>query len=274
MLRKYRLFSILFFCGLFSVNAFSQKDSTHSSDTLRFDKYYIYSGILDARDEVIAPFHWNGGQWATFGVLAVGESVLIFAGGDKSIQLFAQKNRNSTTNFIENNIGDPFGDGLYPAIIVGSSYIFGCIFHKNHLKKMAMLTAKSVIISGLTTTIIKSIAERDRPFQDNPPNPLHWKGPVGMFNNNSFPSGHSTVAFATATTIALTCPHPLIIPILAYSLATVTALGRINGNFHWGSDVIMGAAIGYFTSRLVVKHNNWGKCLRNKNIRRKTDNGN
>lgn len=262
---KKAFFTTVFF-ALISFSLSAQNDSAHQIHPLRFDKYYLYSGILDAHDQVIAPFHWNGTQWVTFGVLAAGESALMFAGGDKSIQQWAQQHRTSTTNFIENNFGDPFGDGLYPVIIVGSAYIFGCTFHNDHLKKMAMLTTKSVVIAGLTTTIIKSIAERDRPFQDNPPNPLHWNGPIGLFEHNSFPSGHSTVAFATATSIALTYPHPLVIPILAYSLATVTALGRINGNFHWGSDVLMGAAIGYFTSRLVINHNNWWKCLQGKKI--------
>ncbi len=261
--------ALFLFCSLCSL---AQRDSIAKTDTLRSDKYYIYSGILDARDQAVAPFHWKGTQWITFGVLATAESGLMFAGGDKSIQQWAQRNRNSTSNFIENNLGDPFGNGLYPAIIIGSSYILGCAFHNNHLKKMAMMTAKTVVISGLTTTIIKSIAERDRPFQDNPPNPLKWNGPVGLFSNNSFPSGHTTVAFATATGIALAYPHPLIIPILAYGLASATAFGRINGNFHWGSDVLMGAAIGYFTSRLIYGHNNWGKCLKSRKIHHVQDN--
>lgn len=230
----------------------------------RFDKYYIYSGILDARDQVIAPFHWNRTQWITVGVLASAESALIFANGDKNIQIFAQRNRNTTSNFIENNFGDPFGNGLYPAIIIGSSYVVGCIFRNNHAKHMAMLTAKSIAVSGATTFIIKSVAERHRPFQDATPNPEHWLGPKGMFSYDSYPSGHTTVAFATATMIALEYPHPIIIPILAYSLATVTAYGRLNGNYHWGSDVLMGAAIGYFTSRLVFRHDNWTKCRQRK----------
>jgi membrane-associated phospholipid phosphatase len=253
---------------LFSLFLGFSNSSSAQKDTLkhptRFDKYYIYSGILDARDQVIAPFHWNKGQWITAGVLASAESALIFANGDKNIMLFAQRNRNNTTDFIENNISDPFGSGLYPAIIIGSSYLVGCIFHKEHPKHMAMLTVKSVVLSGATTLIIKSIAERYSPYQNA--NPKHWLGPKGMFSYDSYPSGNTTVAFATATTIALEYPRPLIIPIMAYSLATATACGRINGNYHWGSDVLMGAAIGYFTSRLVFRHDNWSKCRRRKKL--------
>ena len=174
---KYFDIFILFFG--FPILSSAQKDT--SIHPTRFDKYYIYSGILDARDQLIAPFHWNGTQWITFGGLASAESALIFANGDKNIQIFAQRNRNTTTNFIENNIGDPFGSGLYPAIIIGSTYLIGCIFHNNHAKHMAMLTAKSIVISGATTFIIKSIAERHRPFQDAVPNPKAWEGPRAIF---------------------------------------------------------------------------------------------
>jgi membrane-associated phospholipid phosphatase len=251
---------VALFAILLSFSCSAQKDTLlHPT---RFDKYYIYSGILDARDQVIAPLHWNGTQWITLGVLASAESALIFANGDKNIMLFAQHNRSNTSNFTERYIGDPFGSGQYFSIIVGTSYLAGCIFHLDHPKHMAMLTAKSVLISGATTYLIKSIAERYRPYQSS--NPEQWLGPKGMFSYDSYPSGHTTVAFATATTIALEYPHPLIIPILAYSLATVTAYGRINGNYHWGSDVLMGAAIGYFTSKLVFRHDNWSKCRHRK----------
>ncbi|HSY77045.1 MAG TPA: phosphatase PAP2 family protein [Bacteroidia bacterium] len=254
-----RVIWLFLFLGIFSTPILAQQDSAHQYRSLRFNSDYIYSGILDAHDQIIAPFHWNGTQWATFGVLAGGESALIFAGGDKSIQIWAQSHRNNTMNFMEGNFGDPFGDGLYPAIIVGSAFIFGCVLKNYHLKNMAMLTAKSLVISASTTLILKSIAERHRPYQNTAPNPLLWNGPVGKLGDNSFPSGHTTVAFATATSIALAYPRPLIIPILAYSFATVTAMGRINGNFHWTSDVIMGAAIGYFTSKLIFTHDNWLK---------------
>lgn len=89
---------------------------------------------------------------------------------------------------------------------------------------------------------------------------------MGNLFHVSFPSGHTTVAFSLATMIAQEYPKPIIIPILAYGFATCTALGRINGNYHWASDVLMGASIGYFTSKLVFNSNNWGKIQRKKKL--------
>ncbi|MFL2948615.1 MAG: phosphatase PAP2 family protein [Nitrospinales bacterium] len=49
---------------------------------------------------------------------------------------------------------------------------------------------------------------------------------------------------------------PYIKPI-SYGLATLTGLSRINDEKHWASDVFIGAALGYFTSKTLLRlHNN------------------
>ncbi len=256
-----------FFCFSLFIFHFS---FLHAQDSLQpkpiFNWDYIHSGFIDAKDQIIAPLHWNGLDWLKAGAIVSSEAILIYAGGDKNIQQGMQNIRSPFTNTIENVIGDPFGSGLDAGIIVGGSYIIGCITHQDKPKQFAMLAAKSIVIAVATTTVGKYIAERHRPYQDNPPNPQNWDGPMGNFSHVSFPSGHTTVAFSLATMIALEYPKPIIIPILAYTFATCTAFGRINGNFHWGSDVLMGAAIGCFTSMLVFNHNNWGKLQHRKKL--------
>ena len=261
MIGRAKVFLLVFF-SILSLSSFAQQDTTQPQPKFNWD--YIHSGLLDARDQVLAPLHWNGVQWMTAATFVSVESILIFADGDKNILEFAQKNRTPTSSFMENYIGDPFGSGLYPAIIVGSSYIAGLVFHKDKPKRFAMLAVKSLAISGATVGLLKYVTGRHRPYQDNPANPLDWEGPVLNPIDFSFPSGHTVVAFSLASMIAMEYPKPVIIPILAYSLATLTAYGRINGNYHWASDVLFSAAIGYFTSKLVYTHNNWGKLQRHK----------
>jgi membrane-associated phospholipid phosphatase len=49
---------------------------------------------------------------------------------------------------------------------------------------------------------------------------------------------------------------PLVAPI-SYGIATLTGLSRINDNQHWASDVFLGAALGYFTSKTILRlHSN------------------
>ena len=61
-------------------------------------------------------------------------------------------------------------------------------------------------------------------------------------DQRSYPSGHSSVAFATATMYQMWYGWKGGIP--AYAIAAITAFQRLDDNQHWFSDVIMGAAIG------------------------------
>ncbi len=66
---------------------------------------------------------------------------------------------------------------------------------------------------------------------------------------NSFPSGHTTTAFMTAT--MLHKEYGYISPWItvgSYSCATATGLMRIANNRHWYSDVLCGAGLGMLTT--------------------------
>lgn len=76
-------------------------------------------------------------------------------------------------------------------------------------------------------------------------------------NYHSFPSGHSTIAFASAAYIQRRYGWKVGIP--AYALATYTAVGRVVSKKHHWWDVVAGAAIGtasayIFTRPWAVKH--------------------
>lgn len=63
----------------------------------------------------------------------------------------------------------------------------------------------------------------------------------------SFPSGHTSIAFTTATLWYNWHGPAAGIPM--YSLAFITALSRINDKRHWPADVIFGAVLGTVTAR-------------------------
>lgn len=69
-----------------------------------------------------------------------------------------------------------------------------------------------------------------------------------MFSGNtSFPSGHTAAAFAVVTPWVMYYPNPLTYGLFAVSAGT--AVARIAKDRHWPTDVLAGAAIGYFTAR-------------------------
>ena len=69
-------------------------------------------------------------------------------------------------------------------------------------------------------------------------------------NNGSFPSGHTSGAFATATILQKRYGWKTGIP--AYGLAAYVAASRLSENKHHLSDAIFGAAIGIIGGRTVT----------------------
>lgn len=93
--------------------------------------------------------------------------------------------------------------------------------------KRAALMFKATLYSGLTTLLLKNLVYERRP---------------NGADNLSFPSGHTTTAFAFASVVA--AEHEWYWGVASYSLATYVGLSRINDNAHYLHDVVAGAAIG------------------------------
>ena len=69
----------------------------------------------------------------------------------------------------------------------------------------------------------------------------------------SFPSGHSTLAFAFSTVMAHQVNN-IFWKVGWFSAAGLVSYARMYHDQHWFSDVLIGGAIGYFTGRFVVNH--------------------
>ncbi len=63
-----------------------------------------------------------------------------------------------------------------------------------------------------------------------------------MIRKRSFPSGHTTTAFAFASVVAM--EHEWYLGAGAYALASFVAYSRMNDNEHYLHDVAMGATLG------------------------------
>lgn len=106
------------------------------------------------------------------------------------------------------------------------------------------------ILGGLSVTTLKYTFGRARPSVAG------FGADPHFFNrNSSFPSGHTAQAFGVATVIAENYGSDNTwVPCVAYGTACAVGWQRIYGKHHNPTDVIAGAAIGYYTAQWVIRH--------------------
>jgi membrane-associated phospholipid phosphatase len=114
----------------------------------------------------------------------------------------------------------------------------GLIKHDDTLFRNAeVLAAASLVNAGITAALKYSI-NRTRPFITYPD--IAKKSGAA---SPSFPSGHTSSAFAAATSVSLAYPKWYII-VPMYSWASAVGYSRMDLGVHYPSDVLAGAAIG------------------------------
>lgn len=145
-----------------------------------------------------------------------------------------------------------FGERIPALVVAGSIYTTGLVFDSPKIRVMGRHVVQSLAYSALVTTVLKATFARHRPFLNE--GAYVFDGPFATIDPHfSFPSGHATVAFAVASSLAADIENPWA-TVGLYSLATLTALSRMYHDRHWGSDVFLAAAlasaIGYGTANL------------------------
>lgn len=229
---------------------------------LRFNSYFILLGS-DVKQAFTKPFHMTKRDWITTGKFALVAGGVALA--DESIQKYALNLRNhnpdlqNVSKYVTN-----FG-GLYEAYILGGLGAYGFAFKNEKMQTTTLLATQAYITGGAIESVLKFLTGRQRPyFTDSTrvqAEPI-FHGPFyktpkdasGKRTNSSFPSGHTTVAFAAATVFAKEYGNKPLVGILSYSAATLIGLSRITENKHWATDVLCGAAVGYLAGKLVVNN--------------------
>jgi membrane-associated phospholipid phosphatase len=102
-----------------------------------------------------------------------------------------------------------------------------------------------VLSEGLSAGVtfgMKNLFRRDRPYTllSN----VHYNKNNFLTDRYSFPSGHTSMSFAMATSLTLRYPDKPILITGLYLYSTVVSLGRIYLGVHYPSDVLAGMLIG------------------------------
>ncbi|HEY4304227.1 MAG TPA: phosphatase PAP2 family protein [Gemmatimonadaceae bacterium] len=145
-----------------------------------------------------------------------------------------------------------------------SMYGAGRLTSNDRLAAVGLHGTEALFLGAAVGTVMKDFFGRARPFVDTTgPNPDDWQIGRGWDRGDryqSFPSGHTTAAFAAAGAVTAEtsaywpgATYFLIGPVL-YTGAALVGVSRMYNNRHWASDVIMGAAIGTFAGMKVVRY--------------------
>lgn len=110
----------------------------------------------------------------------------------------------------------------------------------------AFTSLEAIVLANLLTNGLKLVVGRARPHDDLGPNSLK-----PFSGDRSFPSGHATTVFAFTTPWLLY--YPGIVSGGLFALGIGTATVRMADRYHWFSDVLGGALIGFGTGYLLSR---------------------
>jgi membrane-associated phospholipid phosphatase len=118
----------------------------------------------------------------------------------------------------------------------GAMWLLSYKTHREHWRETGFLATEAALNSIVVAEPAKYALGRDRPFQGDGSGPFFSGG-------SSFPSEHSTMAWAVAGVFAHEYPGP-IPKLLAYGLASFVSYSRIRSRQHFPSDVFVGTLMG------------------------------
>ena len=162
-----------------------------------------------------------------------------------SINLNRPKQLDGIFRSITNSAG-PVAFGL-PVLLLAIGLI-----KKNIIKRQnSFYIGASVLSSAIISNILKYSVNRLRPFVT-----YSFIEKVTSGASPSFPSGHTSDAFAVATAVSLTWPKWYII-IPSYVWAFAVGYSRMDLGVHYPGDVLAGAIIGAGSAYLCYKGQQW-----------------
>lgn len=132
-----------------------------------------------------------------------------------------------------------------------SLLLVGLATHDADMKNKAIYMGESAVVTGVVTLSLKYTIRRPRPAEKDP-----LIIPIDEAGSPSFPSGHTALAFSTATSISIAYPRWYVI-VPAFVWASTVGYSRMYLGVHYPSDVIAGAVLGSASAWLSWKANQW-----------------
>jgi membrane-associated phospholipid phosphatase len=216
----------------------------------------IATVVEDAKLYVTAPMRWDSKDWLYFGGAIVAIRVAHRYDDDTRTHVVAG-NPELATDTTSHSVSD----ALPAAAAFAGTWAYATLINSNSGRTEAWSMIEAAALSTTTSFALKFVAGRERPnvTEDN----NSWRA-----GGDSFPSLHSTAAFAIGAVLAESGNDDdrWIRRILGYGIGVATSYQRIKHNQHWLSDTVAGAALGISTARFVLNRRDGGERNRDANF--------
>ncbi|PYS74252.1 MAG: hypothetical protein DMF69_02250 [Acidobacteria bacterium] len=132
------------------------------------------------------------------------------------------------------------------AAAAATFYLVGRQKNDYRARETGILVGEASINGFIVATALKTISQRVRPKEGRDRSEFFDGG-------TSFPSGHSTQAWAVATVIANEYHDRRLVQVAAYGVASAVSIARFTAGKHYLSDVLVGSALGYGIGHYVYR---------------------
>ena len=210
----------------------AQTPSPLPSPTPSLEREFFKNILRDQKAIWTAPFRLQRGdaKWvipSSIGFMALVTTDRIT--GDE----IGEFDRQVKASRIVSHAGSIYGLGT----VAGAFYLLGRSKNNDRARETGLLSAEALVNSVIVESALKGITQRARPMAGVERSEFFDGG-------NSFPSGHSTQAWAVAAVIANEYKDRRAVQIAAYGAATAVSVARFTGHKHYLSDVVVGSALG------------------------------
>ncbi len=198
-------------------------------------------------DVYAAPAHFDSKDWLCFtSTLGLTTSAFLI---DEDVRSFALENKGSFGDVLFKV--DDFYHIEYIAASTAALYIYGTASKNAEVRNLGLKLTEAAIYAESINLLGKFLLGRQRPA--NAVDAAEFQPFNTSWEFTSLPSGHTTLSFAYSTVMA-SIYNNFLWKFGWFSLATLVGAARIYNNAHWFSDVVLGAAIGYFVGDFVNNH--------------------
>jgi membrane-associated phospholipid phosphatase len=222
-------------CGSLPASVMAQTEA--APETTQPDKSastHIVSDFLNDQKGIwTSPFHISRGEVEWLAPIGVGAMALFATDRQISNAVKSDTALRAPSNFIS-GIGN-----IAPYTVPGAMWFLGAVSHNDHAAEAGRLGGEAELDTALVVQALKFVTDRRRP---------------NLSNDQSFPSGHASSAFALAAVMASEYHDKPLIVVGSYGFATAVSFARVGGLNHFPSDVLVGAVIGELIGRYVVHH--------------------